>query len=105
MASWRPGSWPLDITNIFTSRTRNGTLHLQNGLGPVKTKFHRADGVVIRIVPGFRDRVLGARPSGTPQEHWTDAEYEAAARRRLEDARRRERDLLRFAPPGGLHHG
>lgn len=49
----------------------------------------------VDVVPGFRDDVLRARPSGTPRPDWTEGDYVrvatqrvAAARRRLERIRR-----------------
>ena len=48
---------------------------------------------MLRPVPGFRDAVLRALPSGTPQEDWTDAAYAETAARRVDAARRRLRVL------------
>lgn len=55
--------------------------------------FERADGVRLRVVPGFRDAVLRARPSGTPKPSWTEADYEAAARKRVAQARQRREQI------------
>ena len=41
------------------------------------------------MVPGFRDVVLEARPSGTPQAHWTAEDYMTVARKRVAGARQR----------------
>lgn len=47
------------------------------------------DGRRLTLVPGFREGVLRARPSGTPRAEWTDGDYARAARRRVTAARRR----------------
>ncbi|HKA58329.1 MAG TPA: class I SAM-dependent methyltransferase [Gemmatimonadales bacterium] len=52
------------------------------------TTFVRADGRPLRVVPGFRERVLGYRPSVTPRPEWTPDQYERAAEKKLERARR-----------------
>jgi len=52
------------------------------------TTFTGADGRPVRVVPGFRDRVLGFRPSVTPRPGWTAADYERAADKKLARARR-----------------
>jgi SAM-dependent methyltransferase len=62
--------------------------------------FARADGTSLAVVPGFRDSVLRARPSGTPKPSWTDADYEATARKRLAQARRRTADVDAALGPG-----
>src|SRR2546430_7448414 len=54
------------------------------------TTFTGADGRPVRVVPGFRDRVLGFRPSVTPRPGWTAADYERAADKKLARARRSE---------------
>jgi ubiquinone/menaquinone biosynthesis C-methylase UbiE len=55
--------------------------------------FERADGTLLPVVPGFRDSVLRARPSGTPKPHWSDADYEAGARKRVAQAKRRSEQI------------
>lgn len=45
--------------------------------------FVRADGRAIGVVPGFRARALGARPSVSPRDAWSDGDYAAAADRKL----------------------
>jgi len=52
------------------------------------TTFVRADGQPVRVVPGFRDRVLAYRPSVTPRPHWTPEQYAHAADTKLDRARR-----------------
>jgi len=52
------------------------------------TTFVRADGQPVRVVPGFRDRVLAYRPSVTPRPHWTREQYAHAADTKLDRARR-----------------
>jgi SAM-dependent methyltransferase len=59
---------------------------------------------VLPPVPGFRDAVLRSLPSGTPQAGWTDADYAAAARRRVAAARQRL-DALGARPATGLEIG
>ena len=49
--------------------------------------FVGVDGRVVRVVPGFRDRVLAYRPSMSPRPHWNAADFARAAdtkRRRVE---------------------
>lgn len=45
--------------------------------------FVRNDSRPIALVPGFRERVLGARSSVTPRDGWSDDDYTAAADRKL----------------------
>src|SRR2546425_1208593 len=59
------------------------------------TTFTRADGRPVRVVPGFRDRVLGFRPSVTPRPGWTAADYERAADKKLARARRLVAEIAR----------
>ena len=55
---------------------------------PEAATFVRADGRPLQVVPGFRDRVLGSRPSVTPRPDWTPDEYTKAADKKLTRARR-----------------
>jgi SAM-dependent methyltransferase len=41
--------------------------------------FTRADGRTLKIVEGFRERLLSYRPSVTPKADWADADYQLAA--------------------------
>ena len=50
--------------------------------------FVRSDGRPVRVVPGFRDRVLAYRPSVTPRPRWTPEQYAHAANTKLDRARR-----------------
>ena len=52
------------------------------------TTFVRDDGLPLRVVAGFRDRVLAYRPSVTPRPHWTPEQYAHAADKKLDRARR-----------------
>jgi SAM-dependent methyltransferase len=52
------------------------------------TTFVRADGRPVRVVPGFRDRVLDYRASVTPRPDWTTRDYARAADKKLARARR-----------------
>src|SRR5437867_4394987 len=52
------------------------------------TTFVRDDGLPLRVVAGFRDRVLAYRPSVTPRPHWTPEQYARAAEKKLDRARR-----------------
>src|ERR1041385_5501328 len=52
------------------------------------TPFVRADGQPMRVVAGFRDRVLAYRPSVTPRPHWTPEQNTHAADTKLDRARR-----------------
>lgn len=63
--------------------------------------FTRDDGRRVRVIPGFRERVLGYRESSTPRADWDDVRYAAAAqkhRRRFE----RLLDGIRRRRPQGL---
>src|SRR5437867_10091715 len=53
-----------------------------------EASFVRADGRPVRVVPGFRERVLGYRSSVTPRPEWTPEEYARAADKKLKRARR-----------------
>ena len=53
-----------------------------------EASFVRADGRPVRVVPGFRERVLGYRSSVTPRPEWTPDEYARAADKKLKRARR-----------------
>ena len=59
------------------------------------TAFIRADGRPVRVVPGFRERVLGYRPSVTPRPEWTPEQYARAADRKLKRARRLVAEVAR----------
>lgn len=50
--------------------------------------YTRTDGRSLRVVPGFRDRVLGAQQRVTPRSDWTEAQYETAAARKRRRAAR-----------------
>jgi len=52
------------------------------------TSFVGAAGRAVRVVPGFRDRVLAYRPSVTPRLHWTAADFARAADTKLRRAER-----------------
>lgn len=45
--------------------------------------FVRSDGRPVTVVSGFRERVLGARPSVTPRDGWSDDDYSGSADRKL----------------------
>jgi len=62
--------------------------------------FVRADGRPLRVVPGFRDRVLGYRASVSPRPEWTPEEYARAAEKKLDRARRLVAEVERRS--GGL---
>lgn len=57
--------------------------------------FTKDDGTRIRIVPGFRERLL-ARPSTWPQPDWTAAEYGGAASTLVERWQRRTKQLAEW---------
>jgi SAM-dependent methyltransferase len=69
-------------------------------LSATETKaFVRDDGRGLRIVEGFRQRVLSApRTSVQPKPEWTATEYEAAAAKKLRGSRRL---VSQFARWGG----
>ncbi len=72
------------------------------------TERVRANGHEIRIVPGFRDAVMTALPSGTPKPDWTQADYATIAERRLHAARQRLAEIraaLGQTPDRGLELG
>jgi SAM-dependent methyltransferase len=60
-----------------------------------EASFVRADGRPVRVVPGFRERVLGYRPTTTPRPEWTPEEYARAADKKLERARRLVAEVAR----------
>lgn len=61
------------------------------------TSFVREDGVELRIVEGFRDRVRAApRRSVQPKAEWTDADYEAAVEKKLLQSRNLLGELERW---------
>jgi SAM-dependent methyltransferase len=56
--------------------------------------FVRQDGTGLRIVKGFRDRVLGApRISVQPKPEWEESDYDAAAEKKLRRFRGLARDM------------
>src|SRR5687767_6123531 len=59
--------------------------------------FVRDDGVALRIVDGFRERVRAApRESVQPKPEWSAADYEAAAEKKLRQSRSLMADLERW---------
>jgi ubiquinone/menaquinone biosynthesis C-methylase UbiE len=52
------------------------------------------DGRTLRVVEGFRERLLSYRRSGTPRSDWSSDDYLAAARRRVRRGRKRIAALL-----------
>ena len=61
--------------------------------------FTASDGRVLRVVKGFRHRVLEYRPRLTPQPHWTEADFIHGA-----DIKRRRcgRLIEKFSAHGGV---
>jgi SAM-dependent methyltransferase len=55
--------------------------------------FIRDDGRAIRVVRGFRERVLSYRPAVTPRAHWQADDFSSAAATRLRRARGRIAEL------------
>src|SRR5262245_33110541 len=65
--------------------------------------FRRDDGRPLRVVDGFRERVLSApRVSANPKPDWSDEDYVVAARKRVRHVRR---ILSSFAGWGGAVNG
>lgn len=62
-------------------------------------------GRTLSPVPGFRDAVLRARPSGTPSELWREEDYAERARRRVAGAQRRSREIAAAANGARLARG
>jgi SAM-dependent methyltransferase len=58
--------------------------------------FVRGDGVSVRVCPGFRDAVLAAHPSKTPQPGSPPSRWAWAGRNRLAAARARLAELERY---------
>lgn len=56
------------------------------------------DGRILRVVSGYRQRVLAERPTYSPRDDWDDRQYAAAAEKKRERARR---FLTEFARWGG----
>jgi SAM-dependent methyltransferase len=50
--------------------------------------FTRDDGQVLRVVEGYRQRVLSDRPTYSPRADWGDDQYAVAAKKKLERTRR-----------------
>jgi SAM-dependent methyltransferase len=59
--------------------------------------FTRGDGRALRVVEGFRDRVLSYRPAVTPKPDWGEADYEAAAEKKRHRLRRLSKSFSRLA--------
>lgn len=66
------------------------------------TTFVRADGRPLRVVPGFRERVLDYRSSVSPRPEWTPEQYARAADTKLRRARRLVAEVERRQGGGGL---
>jgi SAM-dependent methyltransferase len=68
------------------------------GAAAPRTKvFVRDDGVALRVVEGFRQRVRSApRDSVQPKRAWTAGDYESAAEKKLRQARGLLRELNRW---------
>lgn len=65
--------------------------------------FTRDDGRTLRVVEGFRKRVLGApRVSVQPKPEWTDDDYRAAASKKVHES---ERFVEQFSQLGGALDG
>jgi SAM-dependent methyltransferase len=59
--------------------------------------FVRDDGVALRVVDGFRQRVLSApRDSVQPKPEWSEDDYEAAAEKKVSQSRRLLAELERW---------
>ena len=59
--------------------------------------FTRDDGRMIQVIPGFRDRVLSTpRVSVQPKPEWTDADYKAAAEKKVLHAEAFVKEFARF---------
>jgi hypothetical protein len=59
--------------------------------------FNRGDGRALRVVEGFRDRVLSYRGAVTPKPDWGEADYEAAAEKKRHRLRRLSESISRLA--------
>ncbi len=62
-------------------------------------------GNVATPIVGFRDAVLRGRPSGTPKQGWSAADYAQRARRRVAGAQRRSREVAEAARDVPLQRG
>ncbi len=60
--------------------------------------FVRGDGRALAVVQGFRQRVLSYRPSVSPREGWTDAQFEASAKKKLKRSQRLLESFTRWIP-------
>src|SRR6266581_854875 len=104
--------WPLARTESCTwrraacgrRRARPATMR-----STPEASFVRADGRPVRVVAGFRERVLGYRLSVTPRPEWTPDEYARAADKKLKRARRLVAavgralaEMSRVVRPGGV---
>jgi ubiquinone/menaquinone biosynthesis C-methylase UbiE len=64
--------------------------------------FTRDDGRVLRVIEGYRERVLGERPTYSPRPDWSNQQYAAAAGKKLQRTRR---FLAEFERRGGQVQG
>ena len=60
--------------------------------------FIRDDGQELRVIEGFRDRVVTYRESQTPKNNWTDDDYKQAIKKRL---KRHDRLVSKISPRFG----
>jgi SAM-dependent methyltransferase len=66
-------------------------------VGASTKTFTRGDGRALRVVEGFRDRVLSYRAAVTPKPDWSEADYEAAAEKKRHRLRRLSQSFRRLA--------
>jgi ubiquinone/menaquinone biosynthesis C-methylase UbiE len=64
--------------------------------------FTRDNGKLLRIVSGFRERFRYFGSSVNPKSHWTNEQYEMAARKKIHKIKRRLDKILPFV--GSLDH-
>lgn len=71
--------------------------------GTMTTRFTRDDGRTVRVVEGFRTQVLmSPRVSVQPKPEWTDADYRAAAEKKVRHSQRFVEEISRH---GGTLQG
>jgi SAM-dependent methyltransferase len=64
----------------------------------VTKSFFRSDGQALRVIEGFRDRVLSYRASVSPRPGWTERDFAASADRKRKRFRRLLDSFARFVP-------
>lgn len=62
------------------------------------TAFLRSDGQPLRVIEGFRERVLSSRPSVSPRPGWTEEQFAASASKKRKRAQRLLASFTHWTP-------